>query len=75
MNIENSLGSGGRIAIAFYYTLKQLWLETVEGPPTILKNEIKKKADYFFSGYKQDSGEVVAFLIDALHEDLNKVKE
>lgn len=29
MNIDNSLGSGGRIAISYYYTMKDLWMKTV----------------------------------------------
>lgn len=36
MNVENSLGSGGRIAIAFYYLMKELWMGKVSGSLSVL---------------------------------------
>ena len=42
--------------------------------PTALKHEIGKlKAE--FAGYQQDSHELFQAIVDALHEDLNRVKK
>lgn len=43
--------------------------------PTLLKKVVSKHAPRF-SGYAQhDSHELLAFLLDGLHEDLNRIKD
>uniref|UniRef100_A0A1J3FN28 Ubiquitin carboxyl-terminal hydrolase n=1 Tax=Noccaea caerulescens TaxID=107243 RepID=A0A1J3FN28_NOCCA len=75
INAENPLGMQGQLAIAFGDLLRKLWSS---GQGTVAPRSFKAKLSRFapqFSGYNQhDSQEMLAFLLDGLHEDLNKVK-
>ncbi|WCJ26655.1 Ubiquitin carboxyl-terminal hydrolase 9 [Euphorbia peplus] len=76
INTENPLGMHGELAIAFGELLRKLWSS---GRTTIPPRQFKGKLALFapqFSGYNQhDSQELLAFLLDGLHEDLNRVKQ
>ncbi|KAF5477969.1 hypothetical protein F2P56_004572 [Juglans regia] len=76
INTENPLGMNGELAIAFGELLRKLWSS---GRTTIAPRPFKGKLARFapqFSGYNQhDSQELLAFLLDGLHEDLNRVKQ
>lgn len=54
--------------------IKRLWLgDESSFSPTHLKKSIAKFQP-MFSGYNQhDSGELITYLLDGLHEDLNRV--
>lgn len=56
--------------------LQNLWFGTESSfSPTKLKKAIGKFQP-MFSGYNQhDSSELINYLLDGLHEDLNRVKE
>ncbi|TKY61900.1 Ubiquitin carboxyl-terminal hydrolase 8 [Spatholobus suberectus] len=75
INYENPLGMNGELALAFGDLLRKLW---VPGAVPITPRTFKMKLANFapqFSGYSQhDSQELLAFLLDGLHEDLNRVK-
>ncbi|PON61141.1 Ubiquitinyl hydrolase [Trema orientale] len=75
INTENPLGMHGDLAVAFGDLLRKLWSS---GRTTIAPRVFKGKLARFapqFSGYNQhDSQELLAFLLDGLHEDLNRVK-
>ena len=76
LNPDNPLGMHGAIAQAFGVLLSRIWDE--EAPMTsYMPREFKQTLQRFapqFSGYQQhDSQELVAFLLDGLHEDLNRV--
>lgn len=76
LNPDNPLGMHGAIAEAFGALLQRIWAPT--GPSTSYSpREFKSQLQRFapqFSGYQQhDSQELVAFLLDGLHEDLNRV--
>ncbi|KAF9460519.1 hypothetical protein BDZ94DRAFT_1265773 [Collybia nuda] len=76
LNPDNPLGMHGAIAEAFGTLLQRIWVPT--GPSTSYSpREFKSQLQRFapqFSGYQQhDSQELVAFLLDGLHEDLNRV--
>ncbi|KAH1070983.1 hypothetical protein AAZX31_03G183800 [Glycine max] len=75
INYENPLGMNGELALAFGDLLRKLW---VPGAAPIAPRTFKMKLANFapqFSGYSQhDSQELLAFLLDGLHEDLNRVK-
>ncbi|XP_022929032.1 ubiquitin carboxyl-terminal hydrolase 9-like isoform X1 [Cucurbita moschata] len=75
INADNPLGMHGELAIAFGDLLRKLWSL---GQTTIAPRAFKGKLARFapqFSGYNQhDSQELLAFLLDGLHEDLNRVK-
>ncbi|PFH51822.1 hypothetical protein AMATHDRAFT_74701 [Amanita thiersii Skay4041] len=75
LNPDNPLGMHGAIAEAFGALLQRIWAST--GPSSYSPREFKQQLQRFapqFSGYQQhDSQELVAFLLDGLHEDLNRV--
>ncbi|KAI5560173.1 hypothetical protein BDE02_16G028800 [Populus trichocarpa] len=75
INWKNPLGMVGELALAFGELLRRLW---APGRTAIAPRQFKMKLARFapqFSGYNQhDSQELLAFLLDGLHEDLNRVK-
>ncbi|KAG2674255.1 hypothetical protein I3760_13G125300 [Carya illinoinensis] len=75
INHENPLGMDGEIALAFGDLLRKLWAPgAAPVAPRLFKSKLARFAPQF-SGYNQhDSQELLAFLLDGLHEDLNRVK-
>lgn len=76
LNTENPLGMGGEIARTYGDLIKHMW----SGSHTCLSpREFKSAVGKFsptFSGFQQqDCQELMAFLLDGLHEDLNRVKK
>ncbi|CAI9781376.1 unnamed protein product [Fraxinus pennsylvanica] len=75
INLDNPLGMNGEIASAFGDLLKKLW---APGATPVAPRTFKLKLAHFapqFSGFNQhDSQELLAFLLDGLHEDLNRVR-
>ncbi|XP_014513603.1 ubiquitin carboxyl-terminal hydrolase 9 [Vigna radiata var. radiata] len=76
INMENPLGMHGELALAFGDLLRKLWSSGRTAiPPRAFKSKLARFAPQF-SGYNQhDSQELLAFLLDGLHEDLNRVKQ
>ncbi|KAK0202664.1 hypothetical protein DFS33DRAFT_1342014 [Desarmillaria ectypa] len=76
LNPDNPLGMHGAIAEAFGALLERIWDENgiaSSYSPRNFKSQLQRFAPQF-SGYQQhDSQELVAFLLDGLHEDLNRV--
>ncbi|KAL2320608.1 hypothetical protein Fmac_029577 [Flemingia macrophylla] len=76
INWQNPLGMVGELALAFGDLLRKLW---APGRTPIAPRPFKAKLVRFapqFSGHNQhDSQELLAFLLDGLHEDLNRVKQ
>ncbi|KAH0860268.1 hypothetical protein HID58_088529 [Brassica napus] len=82
INLENPLGMKGEIALAFGDLLRSLW---APGASTVAPRTFKAKLARFapqFTGFNQHDSqfyfvwlqELLAFLLDGLHEDLNRVK-
>jgi len=76
INKDNFLGTGGKLVTAFAVLIKQMWL----GQKSVVEpSDFKRQLSTFapqFSGYHQhDSQELLACLLDGIHEDLNRVKE
>ncbi|KAL5808588.1 hypothetical protein ACOSQ3_029279 [Xanthoceras sorbifolium] len=75
INYENPLGLKGELVLAFGDLIRKLW---APGASPVAPRMFKLKLANFapqFSGYNQhDSQEFLAFLLDGLHEDLNRVK-
>ncbi|KAK4839305.1 hypothetical protein QYF36_020867 [Acer negundo] len=76
INCQNPLGMVGELAVAFGDLLRRLW---APGRTPVAPRPFKSKLARFapqFSGYNQhDSQELLAFLLDGLHEDLNRVRD
>ncbi|VFQ79687.1 unnamed protein product [Cuscuta campestris] len=75
LNFENPLGMSGKLALAFGDLVRKLWAPGARTVyPEIFKSTIASFAPQF-SGYNQhDSQEFLSFLLDGLHEDINRVK-
>lgn len=75
INHENPLGMDGEIALAFGDLLRKIWAPgATPVPPRLFKSKLARFAPQF-SGFNQhDSQELLAFLLDGLHEDVNRVK-
>ncbi|XP_021720584.1 ubiquitin carboxyl-terminal hydrolase 8-like [Chenopodium quinoa] len=75
INHDNPLGMDGEIALAFGDLIRRLW---APGATPVAPRTFKSKLSRFapqFSGFNQhDSQELLSFLLDGLHEDLNRVK-
>jgi ubiquitin C-terminal hydrolase len=76
LNTDNPLGLGGKLASAFGGLLSKLWKPSaLYVTPKHFKFMLSKFAPQF-SGYsQQDSQELLSFLLDGLHEDLNRIKD
>ncbi|XP_053325247.1 ubiquitin carboxyl-terminal hydrolase 19 isoform X2 [Spea bombifrons] len=75
INCNNPLGTNGRLAVSFAVLLSALWKGTHHAfQPSKLKAIVASKASQF-TGYAQhDAQEFMAFLLDGLHEDLNRIQ-
>lgn len=76
LNKDNPLGSGGTVALAYASLLNDMWggeLSTIV--PRLLKQTVAAFAPQFNNTYQHDSHEFCSFLMDGLHEDLNRVKD
>ena len=74
LNKENALGSGGLVAKAYASLLEDMWSgDYSKLAPRALKNTVAAFAPQFNNFYQHDSQEFCSFLMDGLHEDLNRV--
>mmetsp|Transcript_22307 Transcript_22307/g.32479 ORF Transcript_22307/g.32479 Transcript_22307/m.32479 type:complete len:1180 (+) Transcript_22307:45-3584(+) len=74
LNKTNALGHGGKVASSYAKLVKDMWC----GQYTVVAPEdFKRTIGEFqpqFSGYQQqDSQEFMLFLLDGLHEDMNRI--
>ena len=74
VNPVNPLGMGGEIAEEFAFLTQTLWRGNYKSiAPKDFKRVLSKFAPQFSGSQQHDSQEFLAFLLDGLHEDLNKV--
>eukprot|EP00977_Amphora_coffeiformis_P001681 scaffold316_cov158-Amphora_coffeaeformis.AAC.5 len=75
LNRNNPLGSGGHVATAYASLLRKIWGgDHSVLAPRLLKQTVGAFAPQFNNCYQHDSQEFCQFLMDGLHEDLNRVK-
>uniref|UniRef100_A0A8C4W8D7 Ubiquitin carboxyl-terminal hydrolase n=1 Tax=Gopherus evgoodei TaxID=1825980 RepID=A0A8C4W8D7_9SAUR len=76
INHNNPLGMRGEIAEAYAELIKQMWSgRHSHVAPRMFKTQVGRFAPQFSGYQQQDSQELLAFLLDGLHEDLNRVKK
>ncbi|XP_031721597.1 ubiquitin carboxyl-terminal hydrolase 15 isoform X3 [Anarrhichthys ocellatus] len=76
LNEDNPLGMKGEIARAYSEMIKQLWLGKFSYvTPRPFKTQVGRFAPQFSGYQQQDSHELLAFLLDGLHEDLNRIRK
>jgi ubiquitin C-terminal hydrolase len=76
INVTNVLGTKGKLATAYASLIEALWLSK-QGVGSVTPSELKRAMGRFqerFNGYEQhDAQELMNYLLDGLHEDLNRV--
>lgn len=76
INEDNPLGLGGRLAIAYHSLLEDMWLANSQRTaPHDLKRTLGKRVARFAGYGQQDAAELLNFILDLIHEDLNRVKK
>ncbi|KAK6456038.1 peptidase C19, ubiquitin C-terminal hydrolase 2 [Scheffersomyces xylosifermentans] len=79
LNFDNPLGNHGDVANSFGNLLKLAFDTTSNRDSSVSPREFKSTIGRYssmFSGYlQQDSQEFLSWLLDALHEDLNRIQK
>ncbi|XP_064399096.1 ubiquitin carboxyl-terminal hydrolase 4-like [Halichondria panicea] len=76
INADNPLGMGGAIAEAYGALLEDIWSGKCSvAAPRQFKTSVGRYAPQFVGYAQHDSQELLAFLLDGLHEDLNLIKK
>ncbi|XP_065845579.1 ubiquitin carboxyl-terminal hydrolase 15-like isoform X2 [Oscarella lobularis] len=73
INRDNPLGMRGHLAESYGELMHDMWSERAVVAPRRFKSEVGKFAPRFLGYQQHDSQELLAFLLDGLHEDLNRV--
>ena len=76
INTQNPLGFEGKLAKCFCIILRKLWSGEYDSfSPRKLLEIVAKRSKYFSGNSQHDTHEFMSYLIDGLHEDLNRVRE
>ncbi|XP_046879026.1 ubiquitin carboxyl-terminal hydrolase 15-like isoform X2 [Hypomesus transpacificus] len=75
LNEDNPLGMKGEIAKVYADLIRQMWAgRNSYVTPRPFKTQVGRFAPQFSGYQQQDSHELLAFLLDGLHEDLNRIR-
>lgn len=75
INYENFLGTKGALVTAYAELIKHIWLGTnAIYRPSKFKYSLEQFAPQFVGNEQHDAHELLAYLLDGMHEDLNRVK-
>jgi ubiquitin C-terminal hydrolase len=73
INKDSQFGSGGHIANSYYQLIVNLWNSNLDYlSPTELRHVLVKIVKKFQGFSQQDSHELLTYLLDSLHEDMNR---
>lgn len=76
INQKNFLGTGGKLVVAYAELMKAMWLgKSTVIKPTSFKAQLEQFAPQFVGYHQHDAQEFLAFLLDGIHEDLNRIKQ
>jgi ubiquitin C-terminal hydrolase len=76
INRSNPLGAGGVMAREYAKLQKELWANATSAvAPVAIKRVIGKMNSSFAGLNQQDAQELMGFLLDYLHEDLNRIEK
>ncbi|KAL7032777.1 hypothetical protein ACKWTF_007398 [Chironomus riparius] len=76
LNIHNKMSTKGHLTMRYAELLKEiLSAQTRSIAPIKFRFSVSKFAPQFTNGMQHDSQELLAWLLDTLHEDLNRVTE
>ncbi|GFR98798.1 ubiquitin carboxyl-terminal hydrolase 15, partial [Elysia marginata] len=76
LNKKNPLGMRGEIAISYNELIRDVWSgHNSHTVPRNFKIAVGRFAPQFSGYQQQDSQELMAFLLDGLHEDLNRIRK
>ena len=74
INRQNTMGTKGQLAEAFGALVTTLWSRRYASvAPRALRRTLAKWAPRFAGYQQQDSQEMLSYLLDGLHEDLNEI--
>lgn len=74
INPKNPLGMGGKLAQAYAELIKDMWMgSSGRTAPHDLKKVVGKRVTKFSGFGQQDSCELINYVLDLMHEDLNRV--
>lgn len=74
INEKNPIGNRGELARAYGELMKQMWSGSNNSvAPRHFKSVLGRCAPQFSGYLQQDSQELLAFLLDGMHEDLNRI--
>eukprot|EP01138_Halocafeteria_seosinensis_P000635 gb/GECG01000650.1/.p1 GENE.gb/GECG01000650.1/~~gb/GECG01000650.1/.p1 ORF type:complete len:554 (+),score=59.68 gb/GECG01000650.1/:1-1662(+) len=77
LNTSNPLSTGGQVTLAYVKLLRSMFMDPSSGKavaPIQLKETVGKHRPALSNFLQQDASEALAFLLDALHEDCNRIK-
>ena len=76
INEDNPLGLQGRLATAYAKLMNEMWSQSNRSTaPYDLKRTLGNRVARFAGYGQQDSNELTTFVLDLIHEDLNRVKK
>jgi ubiquitin carboxyl-terminal hydrolase 4/11/15 len=76
INLENRLGTRGKLVRSFAGVVEQAWRGSSGViDPFDLKMQMGRFATQFQGWAQQDSHELMTFMLDGIHEDLNRCRE